>query len=271
MHKYFGGPEPPPETPQEPANQGQPVNGQQPRPDGQKTVAARPDEPTSESQPRPTNTARSPRRRGGGGGAGGGPTSAGFRAFYKARNWSAAAAELRRIAANQRGARARRTKALAAKVKQMGAAFQRAEANKSRNSYAAMNAYLKALSLDRSISRGTHGSYIRSQLAKVAKAAAGSALSSGRYTQAYRAATVAKRYGGNSAAIQRIMSQLDQKAKSVFNKGYVIKDSNLSKARSHWRQVMRMVPPGSTWYNKAQWFLKNYGKSKSHSSSDDEL
>ncbi len=265
LRHQLGGPPPPPESPPpEQKNEPDAKQDQDTQSPDKGPVAGRESRPGAPRAPI-HRTERNVNR------GGTTPTNASFRAFYKARNWSAAAAELRRLAANQRGARARRTAALASKVKRMGAAFQRAEANKSRNSMAAMNAYLKALSLDRSISRGVHGGYIKAQLGKVARAAAGSALSSGRYQQAYRAATLARRYGGNSAAVQRIMAQLDQKARGIFNKGYVVKDSNLNKARSYWRQVTRMVPPGSTWYKKAQWFLKNYGKSKSHGSSDDEL
>jgi predicted component of type VI protein secretion system len=192
-------------------------------------------------------------------------------AFYRARNWSAAYAELRRVAASQRGRKGKRTQSLAGKVKRMGAQFQRAEANQHRNSYAAMKAYQRALSLDSSISRGAHAGYIKSKLAKVARAAAGSAFSTGRYAQAYQAVKIAKRYGGSSGGVRRILSQLENQAKLVFSQGYIKRDSNLSKAKSLWRKVLRMVPSSSVWYKKAKWFLSNYGKAKSMTSDEDEL
>lgn len=97
----------------------------------------------------------------------------------------------------------------------------------------------------------------------MARAAAGSAFSSGRYAQAYRAVQTARSYGGDTAALRRIMDHLSTKAKSVFNKGYVARNSNLSRAKSYWRKVMRMVPSSNKWHKKAKWFLNNYGKSKS--------
>ncbi len=194
-----------------------------------------------------------------------------YLAFYRARNWSAAAAELRRLALSQRGVRARRAKSLEAKVRAMGKAFQKAERLKTSNSLAAMYAYQKAMRLDRAISGGIHGAYIKRQLAKVARAAAGSAFSSGKYAQAYRAAQVARKYGGNSAAVARIMAQLERKAKDVFFKGYVLRDKNLAKAKSYWRLVLRMVPSSSQWYKKASTYLHTYGRPRPSSDSTDEL
>ncbi len=216
------------------------------------------------ARPRPRGGVGRPFRRAGG-------SRGQFLAFYKARNWSAAAAELRRLAAAQRGARARRTKALEAKVRAMAAAFQKAERQKASNSLAAMSAYQKALRLDRAISGGVHGAYIKRQLAKVARAAAGSAFSAGRYAQAYRAAQVARKYGGNSAAVARIMAQLERKAKEIFFKGYVLRDKNLAKAKSYWRLVLRMVPSSSQWYKKANTYLRTYGRPRPASDSTDEL
>ena len=192
--------------------------------------------------------------------------------FYRARNWSAAVAELRRLAAAQRGAKARRTKALAQQVQAMAAAFKKAEASKRSNSLAAMYAYQKALRLDRRISGGVHAAYLKSQLAKVARAAAGSAFSSGRYAQAYKAARVARQYGGNNQAVSRIMSQLETKAKAIFYQGYVLRDRNPAKAKAYWRQVLKMVPPSSPWYKKASFYLSSYGKKRARpEGGEDEL
>lgn len=193
-------------------------------------------------------------------------------AFYRARNWSAAQAELRRVAASQRGKSAKKTQALAGKVSSMSAAFKKGEAAQHSNALAAMNAYRKAYSLDKSLG-GAHSSYLRAKLAKVSKAAAGSAFSSGNYTGAYRAVQVAQQFGAGGS-VAHILSQLDNKAKALFNQGYVVRDTNLSKAKSLWRRVLSMVPSSSTWHKKAKYFLNNYGKAKprkSGGSDEDEL
>jgi len=261
----FGGPEPPPEVAtQQPSSQ-----GGTPKPIQDGGVATQTDSNSGGSDS--GHATKRPRgRRSGGNSTSMGGSYKQFMAFYKAKNWSAAAAELRRVAAGQRGARARKTLAKAKKVKQFGLTWKRAEVAQHTNSISAMYAYQRALSLDRSISRGAFGGTLRAKLGKVARAAAGSAFSSGRYSVAYKAVRIARRAGGDSAALKRIVSQLDAKAQGIFNKGYILRDSNLGRAKSYWRQVLRMVPSSSRWHKKASWFLKNYGKAKS-SSSDDEL
>jgi tetratricopeptide (TPR) repeat protein len=230
-------------------------------------VASRPRTRASSSS---SGSRASSRYSGGGGGGGSMGSYKKFKAFYKAKNWSAAAAELRRVAASAGGRKGRKLKAKAGKVKKVGQAISTGVSNRMRNSVKSMNAFRKALRLDRRVSGGMHSSYIKKQLAKVARAAAGSAFSSGRYAQAYRAVKTARSYGGDSAALRRILTQLDAKAKSFFSKGYVSRDSNLSKAKSYWRKVLRMVPSSSVWHKKAKWFLNNYGKSKSGGAADED-
>ncbi len=195
-----------------------------------------------------------------------------FMAFYRARNWSAAAAELNRMAESGDGRRAKALQNRAEQTRRVGALIAKGDSTRMSNPAAAMNAYRTALKLDQSVSKGVHASYIKGQLAKTSQAAAGSSFSRGQYAQAYTAARTAQQYGGDSAVVRRIMDQLEGKAKETFNKGYVIRDSNLNGARNYWRQVLRMVPPSSSWHKKATWFIANYGKPKSRATSaEDEL
>jgi tetratricopeptide (TPR) repeat protein len=269
QHELGAGPAPPPlkegQEPREIAEAGTDADGGD---DGSTEVASR-------ASARPSARGRTRRSysshrysRGGGGSVGGSYKK--FKAFYKAKNWSAAAAELRRVAASAGGRKGKRLKAKASKVKQVGQAISTGMSNRLRNSVKSMKAFRRALRLDRQVSGGMHSSYIKGQLGKVARAAAGSAFSSGRYAQAYRAVKTARSYGGDNAALRRIMSQLDGKAKQLFSKGYVNRDSNLSKAKSYWRKVLRMVPSSSVWHKKAKWFLNNYGKSKGGGSADED-
>jgi len=266
-HELGFGPEPPPLTEEEKAAQEEADATDKEDEEDETEVAD-----TSKSEQSASSTRPSRRSSTSSGGFVGGSEKK-FMGFYKARNWSAAAAELNRMAGTGNTRRAKRLRARAAKVKAVGANLSKGDSNRMSNSVAAMNAYKKALNLDKSAGNGAHGSYIKGRLAKVAQAAAGSAFSSGRYAQAYRAAKTAKAYGGDSAVVRRIMDQLSGKAKDVFNKGYVIRDNNLSGAKKHWRQVLKMVPPSNKWYKKAKWFIGNYAKSKRSggTSAEDEL
>lgn len=257
-HQLGAGPKPEPQP-------GWDENGQRilPRPAvGARTPAVGPDGTAAGNEPgRKHDDSSSGGDGGGGSGVAG--SSKQFMAFYRARNFSAAHAELRRALEAQKGKKAKKTQALISKVKKIQALFSRAEAEQHSNSLSSMRAYLKVASLDKSVSRGVHASYIRGKLGKVSLAAAGSAFSRGQYELCYYAVRVAQQNGGAQSQVSRILKQLEDKATQLFKNGYVVKDSNPGRAKAIWRSVTKMVPASSDIHQKAKKYLNEIsGKKK---------
>ncbi|MCA9666252.1 MAG: FHA domain-containing protein [Myxococcales bacterium] len=181
--------------------------------------------------------------------------------LYRAKQWGPAYMEMKRHVQQLSGKRKSRGEKLLETIRSVAQAVMRAERDQVRNPRRAMSYYEKALKLDQRVPRKPHQAMLKGRLAKVARVLATSAMASRRYSTAYAAVRVARKYGGNSAQLASVVKQLEGEAQRLFTRGYTIRSSNPAKAKRMWQQVLKMVPAGSAIYTKAYKWLNSSGPS----------
>jgi hypothetical protein len=174
---------------------------------------------------------------------------------YRNREWGMAIATLKAMAEKQKGKAQAKTLAMADDIRKLGQAFNRAEADAQRNPVAAIRGYEQAAAIDRRIGKGAHASYLSQKLAKLTRAEAQRAVSSGKYELAYELVRSAQRYGGEDAQTRAVSQSLEARAKELFERGYQVKGQKPDEAKALWRRVLKMVPSSSQWYGKAYKYL----------------
>ncbi|HEY3355576.1 MAG TPA: FHA domain-containing protein, partial [Polyangia bacterium] len=181
---------------------------------------------------------------------------------YRAREWGMAISTLKAMADKQKGKAQSKTLAMAEDIRKMGQAFNRAEAAAGSNAVAAIRSYEQAAAIDRRIGKGAHAGYISQKLAKLTRAEAQRALSSGKYELAWELVRTAQRHGGDDAQTRAVSVALEGKAKELFERGYQIKGQKPDEAKALWRRVLKMVPSSSGWYGKAYKYLNEASGSR---------
>ena len=118
----------------------------------------------------------------------------------------------------------------------------------------------RLLTLDRSITDGPQSKLAQSAGLRAANAyyrSAAAAMAAGQWSRASQYVQRALKANPNHDESQRLASQLREKAKDVYMKGYIQKESAPDEARELMRQVMEMAPVGDETHQKAQRLLSN--------------
>jgi hypothetical protein len=118
-----------------------------------------------------------------------------------------------------------------------------------------VTAYQQALALDAAVGGGTHAAYFKQQAGKLAKEAARQAFTQQRFDQAFEMGKLAQRFGDDGG----VLAQLKTKASELNSKAASMQKSNPSGAKTLWRVVVRMVPPGDPAYVAATKGLASAG------------
>ena len=185
--------------------------------------------------------------------------------LYKDRKFDRAAETLRANLARA-GDDEDRMLALARDYTNVGLMITKGDSSGAGSPSVAMTAYLAALAADRRAG-GAHAVYLREKLAAIAPLAAMALWNDGKWESARKAADVALNYGnGANAVVVKVRSNLEKKAKELYEKGTRVAKNDPAAARQHWDNVLAIVPSDSVWYGKA-YSAKN---SRSRSSRDDE-
>jgi len=174
--------------------------------------------------------------------------------LYKQQQWAQAFQSIKSYAAAQSGSRKRKAESLADAIRKVGQNWIRA--SKSSKPAQALKYYQQAMVYDRKVSRGgMHQAKLKELIFKQARKEASTALARGRYTTAFAAYKLARRYGPEDATLRKVSGDLEKKAQALFTKGYTKRSSNIAFARKCWQQVLKMVPPSSSAYQKAYKWL----------------
>ncbi|HJZ89031.1 MAG TPA: FHA domain-containing protein [Polyangia bacterium] len=174
-------------------------------------------------------------------------------AHYFAREWGASYQLLKSAADAQKGKNHERLLAVAEEVHKAGQAFMRAESDRSSNPAAALREYDEALEIDKRLpfSRGHHAPYLIAQLQKLSRAAAQASYAAANYEQAFQAAKSALHFAPGDAAVNKVLQDLELKAREFVNQGLMVRESNPERARLLFRRVLKFTPSTSLWYQKA--------------------
>jgi hypothetical protein len=143
----------------------------------------------------------------------------------------------------------------------VGQSWLRAEKTQGSNPPQAIKYWQDALAADAKIQKGMHQAAIKEAIFLVAKKDAASNFAKGQYPAAFSSVKVAQKYGKDDAAVKKILDGLERKAQDLFTKAYTMRASNLAGARKTWQQILKMVPPSSTAYQKSYTYLNNSGPS----------
>ncbi len=185
---------------------------------------------------------------------GGMPASA--KTLYQVQDFAGAVREINRIATKRAGAAGKKLQKLAGTMSALSTALKSGDAKISSDRAGAIVQYRNALAHDAGFG-GAHQAMIKGKLFRVARVRASMLLSQGKYAACYAAVNQAAQYG--SLGLDRLREQLSAQAKRILEEGYVARGKNLSKAKTLWRQVRRMVPASNKWYKKATFYLQNSG------------
>ena len=189
--------------------------------------------------------------------------SAAIWANYRRRNFSGAEGGLRALSSRLRGRRKAQTLKMAGAVATVGRLWQQAEELQARAPGQAMVLYQRAITADAQLPGKPHSARLRAKLLQVARIQANSAVAAGRWSAAYQAYRLARSSGASAAQLQPILSKLEAKAMSIFEKGYTLRTSKPRSAKQLWQQVLRMVPPSSSAYQKSyRWLNMRAGGSQ---------
>ena len=175
--------------------------------------------------------------------------------LYKQRQWAQAFNTIKDHAGGQTGARKRQAEQLADAIRVVARSWIRGE--RATKPAAALKYYQAALAADRKIGRGYHQRELKKRIYEAAKRQATNSLAKKRYTSAYAAYRLAKKYGSVDPTLRRVMQALERKAQDLFTKGYTKRNTNIGYARKLWQQVLRMVPSSNTSYQKAYQYLNS--------------
>jgi hypothetical protein len=126
----------------------------------------------------------------------------------------------------------------------------------------AIREYDEALTLDKKLpfSKGYHAPYLTAQLQKLTRAAATAAYAAGNFEQAAVSARYAQKYAPNDPSLNKLLQDLDGKAKDMVMRGLALKDSNPEQAKLLFRSVVKFAPKSSPAYQKAYQTLNSMAK-----------
>ena len=174
---------------------------------------------------------------------------------YKNQEWAKAFQSIKSYASAQSGSRKKKAEELADAIRKVGQNWLRA--GRSGTSTAqALKYYQQAMAYDKKVKRGgMHQATLKDLCFKQARKEATTALARGKYTTAYAAYKLARRYGNEDSVLRRVKDGLEEKAQALFTKGYTKRSTNIAYARKAWQQVLKMVPPSSGAYQKAYKWL----------------
>jgi len=175
--------------------------------------------------------------------------------LYKQRQWAQAFNTIKEHANSQSGSSKRQAEQLADAIRVVARSWIRGE--RAKKPAAALKYYQTALAADRKIGRGYHQRELKKRIYEAARRQATNSLAKKRYTSAFAAYKLAKKYGAVDPTLRRVMQALERKAQDYFTKGYTKRTTNIAYARKLWQQVLRMVPPGNAHYQKAYQYLNS--------------
>jgi len=173
---------------------------------------------------------------------------------YKNKEWAKAFQSIKSYASAQSGSRKKKAERLADAIRKVGQNWIRA--SKAGSATQALKYYQQAMIYDKKVKRGgMHQSALKELCFKQARKEAATALARGKYTTAFAAYKLARRFGKEDASLRKVASGLEKKAQALFTKGYTKRSTNIAYARKCWQQVLKMVPPSSHAYQKAYKWL----------------
>ena len=176
-------------------------------------------------------------------------------AHYKNQEWAKAFQSIKSYASAQSGSRKKKAEQLADAIRKVGQNWLRAGRGGT-STAAALKYYQQAMIYDKKVKRGgMHQATLKDLCFKQARKEATTALARGKYTTAFAAYKLARRFGKDDAVLRKVADGLDQKAQALFTKGYTKRSTNIAYARKCWQQVLKMVPPSSSPYQKAYKWL----------------
>jgi len=172
--------------------------------------------------------------------------------MYRAKKFNTAANTLRTAASAASSDNADSLRSLASRYEAIGTNLAKAKQTQSSNPTGSMANYRRALSLDKKVGDGVHGTYIRLQLGRVAPKAAASYMAQRRYEAAKKAADAAVNYGaGADPTVRRVRKALERKAGDFYKSASGMMKKKKTSAKKLLRRVLKMVPADSPWYGKA--------------------
>jgi|GEM_PF-2650491 len=184
---------------------------------------------------------------------------------YKNKDFDGAMKAFRAEALASVGPKSQKAIDTANQVKQLKIALDKAAGEESSQPTAAAKDYEEALGLDAKISKGIHASFIKQKMSKTQVAAGQQLFASGKYEQAYQAATGAQKAGADAGSL---LKQLESKATELTQKGEGMKKTNLAQAKTLWRQVIKIVPSSSPIYIKAYTLINSAGANRKDEDED---
>lgn len=176
---------------------------------------------------------------------------------YKNRDWKAADQTMQRYAESLAGKMKAAAQQMAEAMKAVGQNWMKAEQIKDPGQ--SLKYYQQALMQDAKVEQGIHQKSLKEKIVQTAKVQANNALGQAKYAEAFAAAKVAKNYAKNDSVINNIFLALEKKAQDILKQGTGVQKTDIQKARRLWQNILRMVPPTSTTYQKAYSLLNNFG------------
>jgi tetratricopeptide (TPR) repeat protein len=176
--------------------------------------------------------------------------------LYKQKQFSEAAAVLRKAADGGGKKDAGSLRGEAGKFDQIGTLLSTAEKSSRSDPAKALDSFKKAKRLDEEYGDGTHDGFIGARIGQVAPAAAGSHMANKRWAEAKRAADDAETYGAGEQ-VARVRTSLASKAEDLYDQANELAQSGKSgEAAELAKQILKMVPKNSAIYGKASKLAK---------------
>ncbi|MCG8418639.1 MAG: FHA domain-containing protein [Proteobacteria bacterium] len=172
---------------------------------------------------------------------------------YRARKFNVASKILRSAAGDLSAKQGAKLRTMAANYQRVAGELRKGKQLASSKPIDAMRSYERALRLDKRYGRGAHSWFIRTKLTAVTPRAAAAYMSRKSYEAAKETADKAAQYGASSnSAVKRIRQQLERKASELFKNGLRIERTRPDEARRLYTRVLKIVPPSSSWHQKAR-------------------
>jgi tetratricopeptide (TPR) repeat protein len=114
-----------------------------------------------------------------------------------------------------------------------------------------------AIHLDKKISKGHFKTSLSNLLVGCFVHYAQNSLKRGKYSLAYQNASQALRYNPYNPKAKAILANLERYAEKLYKQGYSVRKSDPARAKKLWEKVLKIVPPSSIWYQRAEDRLTN--------------
>jgi ABC transport system ATP-binding/permease protein len=184
-----------------------------------------------------------------------------LRGDIKAARDKVAAAKASKLSANHQ--LKRQAKNLDQQLQKAEAGFVLGEKHlKAKDLTAALKIWAEVLAIDSTIAGNSESAYSRRIAATMADyfyAEAREAYRTENWAVARSNALKTIKAKPNHQAARLLLSDLNKRAKKLYEEGYILEDLNPEKATERWRQVLQVGSPDNEYYRKAREKLAKYG------------